>query len=159
MSHYIQNILIITMTCHIFSLLTPAKTLIRKTYRFLCSLVLLAAIALPLRDVVSGIVCTVESWEIAETEELYDSYKEDMRFCSVTKETALGWMRYISVIYDIPMEDMEMRVIEDNGEIAEIHLYVMNISVWECRQMETDLSERMEASIHVWEKNGAEWET
>ena len=122
MNQYIQSILVITTVCHIFSLLTPSTTGIRKTYRFLCGM-----------------------------------GTEDMRFASATKETALGWMRYISVVYGIPMEDMEMCVTEENEEITEIRLYVADLPTWECRQMETDLTARMEAAIHVWEKNGAEW--
>lgn len=157
MNQYIQSILVITTVCHIFSLLTPSTTGIRKTYRFLCGMVVLAVIALPICDVVSGIVCTVESWQIAETAEPYGMGTEDMRFASATKETALGWMRYISVVYGIPMEDMEMCVTEENEEITEIRLYVADLPTWECRQMETNLAARMEAAIHVWEKNGAEW--
>ena len=100
MNSYIRSILIITMVCHIFSLLTPSTTGIRKTYRFLCGMVVLAVIALPIRDVVSGI-----------------------------------------------MDAMELR------------LYVTDIPAWQCRQMETDLAARMEAVIHVWEKNEAEGKT
>ena len=103
MNSYIRSILIITMVCHIFSLLTPSTTGIRKTYRFLCGMVVLAVIALPIRDVVSGIMDAMESWQIAETEEASDDGMEDMRFASATEEAALGWMRYISVVYGIPM--------------------------------------------------------
>lgn len=156
MNSYIRSILIITMVCHIFSLLTPSTTGIRKTYRFLCGMVVLAVIALPIRDVVSGIMDAMESWQIAETEEASDDGMEDMRFASATEEAALGWMRYISVVYGIPMERMEMRVTEENGAITEIRLYVTDIPAWQCRQMETDLAARMEAVIHVWEKNEAE---
>ena len=159
MNSYIRSILIITMVCHIFSLLTPSTTGIRKTYRFLCGMVVLAVIALPIRDVVSGIMDAMESWQIAETEEASDDGMEDMRFASATEEAALGWMRYISVVYGIPMERMEMRVTEENGAITEIRLYVMDIPAWQCRQMETDLAARMEAVIHVWEKNEAEGKT
>ena len=159
MNSYIRSILIITMVCHIFSLLTPSTTGIRKTYRFLCGMVVLAVIALPIRDVVSGIMDAMESWQIAETEEASDDGMEDMRFASATEEAALGWMRYISVVYGIPMERMEMRVTEENGAITEIRLYVKDIPAWQCRQMETDLAARMEAVIHVWEKNEAEGKT
>ncbi len=159
MNSYIRSILIITMVCHIFSLLTPSTTGIRKTYRFLCGMVVLAVIALPIRDVVSGIMDAMESWQIAETEEASDDGMEDMRFASATEEAALGWMRYISVVYGIPMERMEMRVTEENGAITEIQLYVTDIPAWQCRQMETDLAARMEAVIHVWEKNEAEGKT
>lgn len=159
MNSYIRSILIITMVCHIFSLLTPSTTGIRKTYRFLCGMVVLAVIALPIRDVVSGIMDAMESWQIAETEEASDDGMEDMRFASATEEAALGWMRYISVVYGIPMERMEMRVTEKNGAITEIRLYVTDIPAWQCRQMETDLAARMEAVIHVWEKNEAEGKT
>lgn len=159
MNSYIRSILIITMVCHIFSLLTPSTTGIRKTYRFLCGMVVLAVIALPIRDVVSGIMDAMESWQIAETEEASDDGMEDMRFASATEEAALGWMRYISVVYGIPMERMEMRVTEENGAITEIRLYVTDIPAWQCRQMETDLATRMEAVIHVWEKNEAEGKT
>ena len=159
MNSYIRSILIITMVCHIFSLLTPSTTGIRKTYRFLCGMVVLAVIALPIRDVVSGIMDAMESWQIAETEEASDDGMEDMRFASATEEAALGWMRYISVVYGIPMERMEMRVTEENGTITEIRLYVTDIPAWQRRQMETDLAARMEAVIHVWEKNEAEGKT
>ncbi len=159
MNSYIRSILIITMVCHISSLLTPSTTGIRKTYRFLCGMVVLAVIALPIRDVVSGIMDAMESWQIAETEEASDDGMEDMRFASATEEAALGWMRYISVVYGIPMERMEMRVTEENGAITEIRLYVTDIPAWQCRQMETDLAARMEAVIHVWEKNEAEGKT
>lgn len=159
MNSYIRSILIVTMVCHIFSLLTPSTTGIRKTYRFLCGMVVLAVIALPIRDVVSGIMDAMESWQIAETEEASDDGMEDMRFASATEEAALGWMRYISVVYGIPMERMEMRVTEENGAITEIRLYVTDIPAWQCRQMETDLAARMEAVIHVWEKNEAEGKT
>ena len=159
MNSYIRSILIITMVCHIFSLLTPSTTVIRKTYRFLCGMVVLAVIALPIRDVVSGIMDAMESWQIAETEEASDDGMEDMRFASATEEAALGWMRYISVVYGIPMERMEMRVTEENGAITEIRLYVSDIPAWQCRQMETDLAARMEAVIHVWEKNEVEGKT
>lgn len=154
MNGYIQSILVIVVVCHVFSLLTPREGSLKKTYRFLCGMVVLAVIALPVQDIAEGIGKMLDSWQVLEEESTADDGSiEDKRLESSVEEGALGWMRYVSVVYAIPMEHMEMTVCtsETDGGIAEIHLYVEGSTFLERQQIETELQMRMEAKINVWE--------
>ena len=135
MNGYVQSILVIVVICHVFSLLTPREGNLKKTYRFLCGMAVLAVIALPVRDV-------ADEGDI-----------EEKRLKSSVEEVALGWMRYTSVVYRIPMENMEMTVCasEQEDSITEIRLYIAGSTALERQQIETELQMRMEAKISVWD--------
>lgn len=152
MNGYMQSILVIVVVCHVFSLLTPTTGSIRRTYRFLCGLAVLAVIALPIHDVVQGITQMLESLPYTEENDRTDEiFADKKRLASTVEEAALGWMRYISVVYGIPMENMEMTVREADGNISEIWLYVDGITELARKQLETELCTRMEAKVSVWE--------
>ena len=154
MNGYVQSILVIVVVCHVLSLLTPREGNLKKTYRFLCGMVVLAVIALPVRDVAEGIGSMLESWQILEEQNPTDEGDiEEKRLKSSVEEVALGWMRYTSVVYRIPMENMEMTVCasEQEDSIAEIRLYIAGSTALERQQIETELQMRMEAKISVWD--------
>lgn len=149
MNIYIQNIIVIVVVCHICIMLSPGSSSMKKTYRYLCGLAVLAVIAFPIRDVAAGFVQTIRSFRI--TENIYNNAgEEDLRLNGMAEEVALGWMQYISVVYGIPMDNMQMKVCEEKGAITEMRLYICGINARDRLQIETELQARMEAQISVW---------